>query len=274
VVQLLRSKNINTLDVLVLTHPHLDHYGGLIPVLNHFSIKEFWWNGEDRGQSRNEETPKTWTDFEEARVRADKEVLVTQGMRRSFQRARVEVLNAGGEYPNTSKGKDINNDSIVLLISYRGVKVLLTGDIEAEEGRDLVDDYCPSSTISCRKLNVDILKIPHHGSSHFSSRFVQLADAEVALISAGFENKQFHHPRLAAIAAYEEFGAKCFYSTSTKEGDHITLKIGPNRDQYTIDGSDTGFSYWADLDEEEVCPNESHQGFCVEYWRKECSEQP
>ena len=76
VVQLLRSKNIEILDVLVLTHPHLDHYGGLIPVLNHFSVKEFWWNGEDRGQSRNEKTPKTWTDFEDARARVDKEVLV------------------------------------------------------------------------------------------------------------------------------------------------------------------------------------------------------
>ena len=57
-------------------------------------------------------------------------ILVTQGYKRSSQKAKVEILNAGGEYRDSADGEDINNDSMVIMLSYKGVKVLLTGDIE------------------------------------------------------------------------------------------------------------------------------------------------
>ena len=179
--------------------------------------------------------------------------------------SRFPFLNAGGEYPETKKGKDINNDSIVLLLYYRGVKVLLPGDIEEDEGIDLVNDYCPHSINRCRKLNVDIVKIPHHGSAHFSSNFVRFVDAESVLISAGFTNKQFHHPRETALRVYREFGAENFHSTSAQGTNHLTVIIGPGRDQITINEPGAGFTFWRDLDDDEACGTEIHAAFCLEF---------
>ena len=270
VVQLLNSKGISTLDFVVLTHPHIDHYAGLIPVLNDFTVKEFWWTGESRGASRGEtlSSNSPWRLFEQAMACAQEQVLVQVGMKRSSQEAKVEILNAGGEYPDTSKGKDINNDSIVMMLSYRSVKVLFTGDIEEEEGLDLVDEFCTRAKKRCRKLDSDIVKIPHHGSAHFSPQLVKFADAEHVLISASFKNKSFHHPRESALHAYEEFGAEHFYSTSDEPQTNITVTIGPDRDEISIQGPETGFTSWREMHETEegdteACGTEVHGGFCL-----------
>ena len=76
----------------------------------------------------------------------------------------------------TLLGQTINNDSIVMMLYYQSIKMLFAGDIEEAEGRDLAADYCTLFFNKCRKLNCDILKIPHHGSGHFSSDFVRFAD--------------------------------------------------------------------------------------------------
>ena len=270
VVQTLRGKNIDTLDFVVLTHPHIDHYAGLIPVLNDFTVKEFWWTGEARGESRGETLSDSspWRLFEQAMTRAEEIVQVEVGDERSSQDAEVEILNAGGEYPDTTRGKNINNDSIVMMLRYRRVKVLFTGDIEEEEGLDLVDEFCARARKKCKKLNSDIIKIPHHGSAHLSSQFVKFAAAEHVLISAGHKNKQFHHPRESALRAYEEFGAERFFSTSDEAKTDIVVVIGPDRDQISIDGPETGFTSWRELheteeDDTEDCDTEIHKGFCL-----------
>ena len=85
-----------------------------------------------------------------------------ESMERSSQKARIKVLGAGGRHPETS-GTNINNDSITLMLYYKGVKVLFTGDIEGKEGQRLVETYCPNSKHKCKKPNVDVIKIPHHG---------------------------------------------------------------------------------------------------------------
>ena len=65
VVQLLTTKGINTLDIVVLTHPHNDHYSGLTPIFENGSIvvDEFWWTGETRGPHRGD--TKVWIGMKE-----------------------------------------------------------------------------------------------------------------------------------------------------------------------------------------------------------------
>jgi competence protein ComEC len=270
VVTLLNQKAITTLDVVVLTHPHHDHYTGLTPVFNSFTVKEFWSTGEDRGASRGESTPTTWTTFQTAASNAGAQVTVSQGDKWSSQKARIEILNAGGEYPDTTSGRNINNDSIVMMLYYKSVKVLFTGDIEIAERQDLVDDYCSRSRNRCRKLNSDIVKIPHHGSHHFSPSFVRFADAEHVLVSAGFTNRQHHHPREVALLAYQDFRAEAFYSTSVEADTNLTVTIGPGTDEFSIDGATTGFTYWRDVDPlnpNEQCGVELHGSYCAELWQ-------
>ena len=136
-----------------------------------------------------------------------------------------------------------------------------------EEGRcgeDLADDF------SSRKLNCDVIKIPHHGSAQLSPRFVKEADAEHVLISAADTNKSHHHPRQVALDTYELFGATNLYSTSVPGENHLTLTIGPSRNQFTVNGAQTGWTYWRDLrgnveeDTADACETEEHKHYCLE----------
>lgn len=275
VVQTLNNLGITKLDIVMLTHPHFDHYAGLTGLFNAtnpdgshiFTVDEFWWTGEARGPSRNETTPTTWTDFENARSRAGADHVVQQNEEHKYQKARIVFLNAGGQYPQTNAGRNINNDSIVMMLYFKSVKVLFTGDIEAAEGLDLAQTYCNLSRGGCKKLNCDILKIPHHGSGHFSPHFVRFADPEHILVSAGFTNRQFHHPRETALLAYQQNpGDETFYSTSLDGDNNLTVTIGPSRNQFTVPPAQRNFTYWIDMDELDSCGNEVHGGFCLEFW--------
>jgi len=109
---------------------------------------------------------------------------------------------------------------------------------------------------------------PHHGSAHLSTRFVQFADAERVLISAANENRSHHHPRETALNIYEEHGAIEFLSTSAPDADgldHLTVTIGPTKDEITTSGPTTGFSFWSDADPSDTCPNGQHNDFCLEF---------
>ena len=263
VIQVLEQNKIDTLDIVVLTHPHRDHYNGLTPVLmdKKYTVNELWWTGEERDQKM-----ESWTDFKTAMadsVRVRKKVMVKQGKIRTIQGAKIEILNAGGEYKN-----DINNDSIVLLLRYNGVKVLFTGDIEQDEGRDLVKDFCPRSKNKCKRLDVDIIKIPHHGSAELDQRFVKFAAAEYVLISAGEENRH-EHPRWSALNTYKKFGAQHFYSTSAAGENHLKVTIGPGKKQISVDSVKTEFSYWRKKERDKPCTNqENRQGnYCLGTWK-------
>jgi beta-lactamase superfamily II metal-dependent hydrolase len=259
VIEFLEDEGITELDFVVLTHPHIDHYGGLIPVLNQLAVDEFWWTGERRAPGG------TWDQMVMAMENAGERIVVEPGMRRSSQRARVEILMAGGNHPDSGEGEDINNDSLTMMLSYRGTKVLLPGDIEGDGGNDLVDEYCSSTSNSCRKLDADIIKIPHHGSSHLSARFVQLAQPEIGLISAGFDNRSHHHPRVSALEIYRDFGMESFYSTSASGDNHVTITIAANGDIELPDVPDgQTYTAWRTIDPDHPCSAaDTHENLCL-----------
>ena len=108
------------LEVLVATHPHADHIGGLITVLNTFEVKEVWHNG---GNS----TSKTYSDFISVVNTENAEVYV----------ARLHDKITAGELSfyvhHASRLFDsTNNNSIVLHLAYGEVDFLFTGDAEKE----------------------------------------------------------------------------------------------------------------------------------------------
>jgi competence protein ComEC len=260
VVRFLQSQGIQELDWVVLSHPHVDHFGGLIPVLNQFTVREVWTNNESRTCPANPQTRCDWRDFVNARANAT-HIVPTQGMTRTSSRAKVEVLMVGGMHPDNGGGDDINNDSLSLMLTYKGRKALFTGDIEEDGGLDLVNRYCSPTRDTCGKLNSDIIKIPHHGSDHLSPRFVELAAAEMVLISAGFRNEAFHHPRTEALQAYVDLVSDPdrrpeFFSTSANRDrdDHITVTIAANGEIVppTFQAGQT-YTAWSELDDGSVC---------------------
>ncbi len=151
-MQFLAGEGITELDWVVLTHPHNDHFKGLTRVLNDLTVKELWTTGEGRVC---DSSTCQWNDFVAARARAGTDIVPARGLKRSSQSAKIEVLMVGGNHPDTDDGRDINNDSLSIMLSYKGTKVLFTGDIEGDGGNDLVNEYCRRSRNSCRKLNAD-----------------------------------------------------------------------------------------------------------------------
>lgn len=209
------------LDLLVITHPHNDHVGGAAHVLESVEVAEVITNGESRDI-------RAHVAFEAQ--------LLQQGLNLSRYTAGdvieplpglvLEVLAAGGLFPDTERGEDINNDSVVLRVSWANRRVMLTGDIEEDAGERLVQSHCPPGQWqSCPSLQADILKVPHHGSAHQSLEFLRAVAPSQAVISAGFEDRRYHLPRLSIVRHLrDELGATV--SSTSAPGDHdVVLTI-------------------------------------------------
>ena len=257
VVQFLRSQNIQELDFVVLSHPHFDHYGGLIEVFRQFTVTEFIWTGETRTGVTS------WTTFATEKDRAGTRTVAMPGMTRTSKSAKVEVLMAGGNHPNTSVGKDINDDSLSMMLTYKGVKVLFTGDIEDDGGFDLVSRWCGTRT-KCSKLNADIIKIPHHGSIELFTPFVAFATPDIVLVSAGFNNTEHHHPRAEALEMYADVGATEFFSTSANGVNQVTVTIAANGNivRPAFLATET-YTAWREIDNDNPCTGAAHEGLCL-----------
>jgi len=139
------------IDILVLTHPHIDHVGALLYVLNGCPIKEVW----ETGVQENDFNP--WYSEWRKRVALLKipDRKVKAGYSATFGNAKLKVLAP----LNSLDGKKVpivNNASIVTEISYGNFKALLTGDAQIEEQSEILSNLS----------HVQLLKIPHHGAKN------------------------------------------------------------------------------------------------------------
>lgn len=241
------------LDSLVITHPHIDHYGGAAAVLGAVEVEEVVTNGESRGKPRDPQPSRAWDDFTDA-VKAEKltikravvgtDVVNEGGLR-------VSVLATGGTYKDTPVGHDINDDSVVLLAEYAGKRILLTGDIEARAERDLVKRLCPPGPASCHVLDVDVLKVPHHGSADLDENFFAATKPAFAVFSAGFELENNHWlPTVNALDVVRALGAKV-YSTSAAGSAPVVLEVSATGELAWTAPSQPGF-FWTQADGEWV----------------------
>lgn len=179
----LDDMGIERVPVLVLTHFHADHVLGVPGVLA----------GRDVGRAlvspvaepaENAALVSSWLD--DAGVPVDD---AAPGMRQSVGGdVTYEVM-----WPRrlTASGSQANNASVVLRADVQGVSMLLTGDIEPEAQTAM--------RAATRGLEVDVLKVPHHGSPNQDRTFLGRIDADVAVISVG-EN-DYGHPSLHLLDA-------------------------------------------------------------------------
>jgi competence protein ComEC len=184
------SRKIGRVDILVMSHPQLDHYGGLAYLAKHFSAREFWFNGEN---ARGERFEQLLTTLREAGVPSV--VLCNESPERWISGIRIQILHP----PCQRSGLDTNNASLVLRLSHGEVDALFTGDIEKDGEEALLSTN--------KTLASEILKVPHHGSRTSSS--LALLDAvspQMAVASLGSHNR-FHFPASEVIRRYAEKGS-------------------------------------------------------------------
>ena len=199
------------LEVMIATHPHADHIGGLIGVLDAFKVDEIWLNGDTS-------TSQTYSQFMSAVNSEGAEVYVAR---------RGDTIHAGNLTFNVLSpvdlGNDTNNNSIVLSLSYGQVDFLFTGDAQKEaEASMLAAGIVP---------DVEILKVGHHGSRTASSmQFLQVARPECAIYMAGKGNS-YGHPHQETIANLCEIGAEIYgtdiHGTIVITTDGVTYSVLP-----------------------------------------------
>jgi len=197
------------LEVMVATHPHADHIGGLIDVLAAFEVQEIWHNGDTS-------TSKTYSQFMSAVNSEGAEV---------YEARRGNAIEVGDLVFDVlhpvNLGDTTNNNSIVLSLIYGQVDFLFTGDAEQEaENSMLGTGIVP---------DVEILKVGHHGSRTASSpSFLKAAQPEVAIYMAGIDNR-YGHPHGETITALQAIGAS-IYGTDASG----TVTVSTDGRTYTI----------------------------------------
>lgn len=204
VARYLWREKIMRVDYLVVSHPDLDHFGGMAFVARNFSPREFWVTAALK--------PEPMYTALMAEVAAGKIPLriVDSSMRPlMLGGASVRCL---GPAPNEVQNRD-NNLSMVLRIgqgsqnisqNLPAPSVLFTGDIEAAGERALL------ARTPAAMLAATVLKAPHHGSrTSSSSAFIAAVRPQVAILSLGYRN-HFGFPAPEIVARYLEAGARVF----------------------------------------------------------------
>jgi len=187
VLPLLRALRISRLEVVVLSHPHPDHYGGLEAVLSAVEVGELW----DTGQACVESAQGFACKLLEGARRRGVRVLGPRelcGRPRALGPLQLRVV---APCPVFDEGFGENDNSFVLRVEHQKRSILLTGDVEHAAEAELVQEGAP--------LKADVLKVAHHGSRTSSTLpFLDAVQPWLAVISSGRGNR-FGHPHAEVV---------------------------------------------------------------------------
>lgn len=192
------------IELVIMSHPQLDHFGGLIEVMERYEVGQFMTTGL-------ESSSPEYQVLEDAVGGGETKVVTVEGGQsyyigliyldmlwptKSFVSANSAVNNANddkilGAFSSTH---DHNDFSLVTLISYEDFEILLTGDINPE-----VSDILAEKLKRKRYNDIEILKVPHHGSKNgMTENFLKVVDPDTAIISSG-KNNRYGHPHQEII---------------------------------------------------------------------------
>ena len=204
-------RGLDAIDYVLVTHADADHIDGLNDVLKNFTVRNALIA---RAPVNDPEFSKFSETLKHTNTPAE---LLQAGDVIHFGDVELSVLwpPAGGE-------TSTNNDSIVLRLKFAERSILLTGDIEKQAEKSLLD--------LGQILRADIVKVPHHGSKTSSTEdFVLATIPQFAIISVG-RNSMFGHPHKEVVQRWQSHGATVFTTgecgtiTVTTDGKELRVK--------------------------------------------------
>lgn len=189
----LRRLHVEVVDLVVLTHFHADHTNGLAGVLDGWPVTEV------RMSPVREPEPEAQEVVELTGERG-----IPVGELRAGDAVTVGGVQADIWWPARTlhSGSVSNNGSIVMTVRTAGVSILFTGDMEREAAAEVLR---AARRDTARWGSIDVLKVPHHGSSNRDDRILDHVSGRLALISVG-EDNDYGHPAPSALIALERKG--------------------------------------------------------------------
>lgn len=186
VVNYLKEQGVADLDLLIATHPHEDHIGGIPDVLKAFPVKEII----DSGKTSSSKTYKTYSSQAQ-----------TEGC--IWERDAYQSFTWGNNSLQILTGEDdwteLNNYSVVLRLDCGEIEFLLTGDAEKE-----------AEALLSGEIDAEILKVGHHGGSSSSSAvFLERVKPKTAIISVGSLNS-YGHPAPDTLERLRGLGTQIY----------------------------------------------------------------
>ncbi len=186
VVNYLRSQNVDDIELLIATHPHEDHIGGLPAVLNAFVVEQIIDSGKTA-------STKTYSNYATAAQAEGCPWEEDMGQTYTWGNNTLQILTGQESW------KNVNDYSVISRLDCGDIEFLFTGDAETPAELNLKDD-----------ISAEILKVGHHGSkSSTSPGFLSRVNPEVAVISVGAGNT-YGHPALETLDKLQAAGVNAY----------------------------------------------------------------
>ncbi len=214
VLTALKSAGVAKLDYVIATHADADHIGGMDTVIRHIPIDTFLMSFMPKGY-----TPTTRTYERMLEAMADCDVIPTEaehGAVYPFGEATITILSGLSDYTDT------NDQSVVCLVSHGEMDFLFMGDAGKEVEREILD--------AVPTLDVEVLKVGHHGSSTSSDgSFIRSVSPDIALITCGYGNS-YNHPHSVTLQTLKRNEVEVYRSdlngeiALTSDGTTVTVR--------------------------------------------------
>lgn len=209
----IKAQGVRKLDALILTHSDIDHIGNLVFLSEQLAIDHIYYAD---GMAKDAYFLSLLEEIDKSITRSE----LKAGDNIQLNGFNFHVLAPYGQ------GKGENNDSLVLFSRIGGLDWLFTGDLEKEGETVLLNTY--------PNLNVDVLKVGHHGSkTSTTDAFINQLSPQLAFVSVG-ENNHYGHPHADVIDRLtkkeisvfrtDRDGAVHFSYTSDKKGIKIMVQ--------------------------------------------------
>ena len=191
------------IDVLILSHANLDHYGGFFEILEKYQPKVFVYNGADS----NSEIFKNLITL--IKNRGIIIIVLKSGDKIKIGNNNMNILSP--EDNIVFSEKNLNDSSLIIKLEVNGFKTLFLGDAGYSFLNKLKKDW-----------QADVLKISHHGSKNGTNTdLLALIKPQIALIGVGLNNS-YHHPADIVMDLLKDFGVKIF---RTDQNGNISIKF-------------------------------------------------